>query len=306
MNREGVKEVEKAAPQRVRGALVARAPEPAAHQRHLPHIVIRPSKGWVRLDLGDLWRYRELLYFLVWRDVKVRYKQTAIGALWAILQPVLLMILFSVIFARAGKIKVTNGVPYPLFAYAGLAPWLLFSTSLTTSSTSLVNNKELITRVYFPRLSVPIAAVFAAVVDFLIASSVLVALMAYYGRVPGLAALTLPLFMLLAVLAALAVGIWLSALNAEYRDIQHTTTFLALIWLLVTPVAYSVDSLPHSLRTVAGLNPMAGVVEGFRWALFGGPAPGGLIFVSVGIMAVLLLTGIAYFRRMERGFADII
>jgi lipopolysaccharide transport system permease protein len=274
--------------------------EPA--RTELPHTIIKPAKGWVALNLRELWRYRELLYFLVWRDVKVRYKQTAIGAFWAILQPVLLMVIFTIIFARAGKID-TNGVPYPLFAYAGLAPWLLFSTSLTTSSTSLVTNKELITRVYFPRLAVPTAAVFAALVDFLIASTVLVGLMAYYGRAPGLAALTLPLFVLLAVLAALAVGIWLSALNVEYRDIQHTTSFLALIWLLATPVAYTISVLPP---VVVGLNPMAGVVEGFRWALVGGPAPGPLVFVSVAIMLLLLLTGLAYFRRMERGFADVI
>jgi lipopolysaccharide transport system permease protein len=309
VSREGVQEVERAASERVGEARIedrSIAPERSTEERRLPHILIRPSKGWVKLNLGELWRYRELLYFLVWRDVKVRYKQTAIGALWAILQPVLLMILFSIIFARVSKIE-TNGVPYPLFAYAGLAPWLLFATSLTTSSTSLVNNKELITRVYFPRLAVPIASVFAAVVDFLIASTILIALMAYYGWAPGLAALTLPLFLLLAILTALAVGIWLSALNAEYRDIQHTTTFLALIWLIATPVAYStVSFVPASLRWIVGLNPMAGVVEGFRWALFGGPAPGPLIFVSVGIMVVLLVTGLAYFRRMERGFADVI
>jgi lipopolysaccharide transport system permease protein len=306
MNGEGVQEVDG------RVAEQALPPQPVAvehqvaHDRELPHTLVRPSSGWVGLNLRELWQYRELLYFLVWRDVKVRYKQTAIGALWAILQPVLLMIVFTLIVARVGTIE-TNGVPYPLFVYAGLAPWLLFATSLTTSSASLVTNRELITRVYFPRLAVPIASVFAAVVDFLIASTVLVALMVYYRQAPSITALTLPLFLALAILTALAVGIWLSALNAEYRDIQHTTAFIALLWLLVTPVAYSVSSyVPESLRWVVGLNPMAGVVEGFRWALFGGPSPGPLVFVSAAIMVVLLVTGLAYFRRMERGFADVI
>ena len=210
---------------------------------------------------------------MVWRDVKVRYKQTAIGALWAILQPVLLMILFSLIVARISTIE-TNGVPYPLFVYAGLAPWLLFATSLTTASSSLVTNRELVTRVYFPRLAVPIAAVLAAVVDFLVASTVLIALMLYYQQAPGWTALTLPLFVGLAVLTALAVGIWLSALNAEYRDVQQTTAFLALVWLLATPVAYSVPSyVPESLRWVVGLNPMAGVVRGSAGRSSGGLLP---------------------------------
>jgi lipopolysaccharide transport system permease protein len=258
------------------------------------------------VNAGELWRYRELLLFLVWRDVKVRYKQTAVGALWAVLQPVLLMILFSIIFEHLGRVK-TAGVPYPLFAYAGLMPWLLFATSLTDTGQSLVTNKELITKVYFPRLIVPAATIFAALVDFFIASSVLIALMVYYGIVPGPAALTLPLFLLLALLTALAVGIWLAALNVRYRDIRYTTPFLTQLWLLATPIAYSISLVPSNLRFLYGLNPMAGVVEGFRWALFHKTAaPGAVVFVSAGVMLVLLVTGLAYFRRGEREFADIV
>jgi lipopolysaccharide transport system permease protein len=305
VSREGVQDVDTRT--EGWGALGDVVPPPQADGRppSLPHVLVRPSKGWVRLNLGDVWRYRELLYFLVWRDVKVRYKQTAIGGLWAILQPLLLMILFSIIFEHAGKID-TGGVPYPLFAYAGLAPWLLFATSLGTSSASLVTNSELITRVYFPRLLLPLAAVLAALIDFLIASTVLVALMAYYGVAPGWRTLTLPLFLLLALLTALAVGTWFSALNAQYRDIQHTIAFLTLLWLLATPVAYSLTFVSSAIRPIVGLNPMAGVVEGFRWALLGGTAPSALVFVSAAMMVVLLATGLAYFRRMERGFADVI
>jgi lipopolysaccharide transport system permease protein len=272
-----------------------------------PHVTIRPSRGWVSLDLGELWRFRELLYFLVWRDVKVRYKQTAVGALWAILQPLLLAILFTLIFSRIGRLKPPGGVPYAAFAYAGLLPWLLFVTALTESSRSLVSNKELVTKVYFPRLAVPIATIIAALVDFFIASTVMVGIMAYYQLVPGIAILTLPLFLGLAVLTALAVGIWLAALNVQYRDVEYTIPFLTLLWMFATPVAYPVSVFPESVRPLLGLNPVAGVVEGFRWALFNKtPAPGALIFVSAGVMLVLLVTGLAYFRRMERNFADVI
>lgn len=311
VNREGVQEVERAASERTdRGWAerepAERPPVPEAPGAPLPHILIRPSRGWVRLNLGDLWRYRELLYFLVWRDVKVRYKQTAVGALWAILQPLLLAILFTLIFSRVGKLK-PPGVPYAAFAYAGLLPWLLFVTSLTESSKSLVTNKDLITKVYFPRLAVPIATIIAALVDFAIASTVLVGIMAYFQIVPGLAILTLPLFLALAVLTALAIGIWLSALNVQYRDVQYTIPFLTLLWMFATPVAYSVNVFPEQIRPLIGLNPMAGVVEGFRWALFHKTAaPGSVIFISAGVMLVLLVTGLAYFRRMERSFADVI
>jgi lipopolysaccharide transport system permease protein len=272
----------------------------------LPHVVIRPPKGWSGFGLRELWRYRELVYFLVWRDVKVRYKQTAVGALWAILQPTLLMILFSIVFGHLAKID-TGGVPYPAFAYAGLLPWLLFVSSLTQSSTSLVANKELITKVYFPRLAIPLASVLASLVDFLIGSTVLIGLLVYYGIVPALATLTVPLFVLLAVLTAMAVGTWLSALNVQYRDVQYTVNFLTMLWLFATPIAYSIQLAPHGLRWIYGLNPMSGVVEGFRWALFQKTAaPSSLIFISAGIMLILLVTGVAYFRKVERGFADVI
>jgi lipopolysaccharide transport system permease protein len=216
------------------------------------------------------------------------------------------MILFSIVFGHLAKID-TGGVPYPLFAYAGLLPWLLFVSSMTQSSTSLVVNKDLITKVYFPRLTIPLATVIAALVDFLIASSVLVGLMAYYEIVPALATLTLPLFVLLAVLTALAVGVWLSALNVQYRDVQYTINFLVMLWLFATPIAYSIVIVPEGLRWIYGLNPMSGVVEGFRWALFQKTeAPSSLIFISAAMMVILLVTGIAYFRRTERGFADVI
>ncbi len=273
----------------------------------LPHVVIGPSRGWVRLNLSDLWQYRELLYFLVWRDVKVRYKQTAVGAVWAILQPLLLALLFTLVFSRVGKLEPPGGVPYIAFAYAGLLPWLLFVTALTDSSQSLVKDKDLITKVYFPRLAVPLATILAALVDFFVASTVMVAIMAYYQLVPGIAILTLPLFIGLAVLTALAVGIWLSALNVEYRDVEYTIPFLTLLWMFATPVAYSLSVFPESVRPWIGLNPMAGVVEGFRWALFEDtPAPGAVVFLSAAVMVVLLVTGLAYFRRVERTFADVV
>lgn len=273
----------------------------------LPHVVVRPSRGWVPLNLGELWRYRELLYFLVWRDVKVRYKQTAVGALWAILQPLLLALLFTLIFSRIGKLKPPGGVPYAVFAYAALLPWVLFATALSESSKSLVQNKDLITKVYFPRLAVPLATILAALVDFAIGSTVLIGMMIAYGIVPGLPLLALPLFLGLAVLTALAIGIWLSALNVQYRDVEYVIPFLTLLWLFATPVAYSISAFPEQLRPIVGVNPLAGVVEGFRWSLFNKTAaPGSTILISVGVLVVLLVTGLYYFRRTERTFADVI
>src|SRR5215210_341252 len=252
---EGSQHVQEAASERTDRAWTAGSTSAVASV-DLPHVVIRPSRGWVRFNLGDLWRYRELLYFLVWRDVKVRYKQTAVGAVWTILQPLLLAILFTLIFSRVGKLK-PPGVPYAAFAYAGLLPWLLFVTALTQSSKSLVADKDLITKVYFPRLAVPISTIIAALVDFAIASTVLVGIMAYYRIVPGVEILTLPLFLALAVLTALAIGIWLSALNVQYRDVEYTIPFLTLLWMFGTPVAYSVTVFPESVRPLLGLNPMA-------------------------------------------------
>jgi lipopolysaccharide transport system permease protein len=272
----------------------------------IPTVVIRPSKGWVSLNLRDLWDYRELLYFLVWRDIKVRYKQTALGAAWAILQPFLTMVVFSIFFGRLAGVPSGN-VPYPVFSYAALLPWGLFARALTESANSLVVNQQLITKVYFPRLAIPIAAVLSGLVDFGIAFTVLLVLMLYYGIIPTLAVVTLPLFLLLAIATALAVGLWLSALNVRYRDVRYTIPFLAQFWLFATPIAYSSSLVPQEWRAWYGLNPMAGVVEGFRWALLGETGSvGPLVFVSTVMVIFLLVSGLFYFRRMEKTFADLV
>ncbi len=272
----------------------------------IPYVLIRPSRGWVSLQLRDVWEYRELLYFLVWRDIKVRYKQTVLGAAWAILQPFLTMVVFSIFFGRLAKVP-SDGIPYPIFVYCALLPWQLFAHALTQSSNSLVMNERLITKVYFPRLVIPISAVLAGLVDFAIAFVVLLGMMFYYGIVPTMAVLTLPLFLLLAVATALAVGLWLSALNVQYRDVRHTIPFLTQFWLFATPIAYSSTLVPEQWRALYGLNPMAGVVEGFRWALLGkAGGMGPLVIVSAVAVTVLLIGGLVYFRQMEKTFADII
>jgi lipopolysaccharide transport system permease protein len=270
-----------------------------------PVLIIQPSRGFLSLKLRDIWEYRELLYFLVWRDVKVRYKQTALGAAWAILQPFMTMIVFSVFFGRLAKVP-SDGVPYPVFAYAALLPWQLFAYSLTESANSLVGSQNLIKKVYFPRLVVPIASVLAGLVDFAISFIVLLGLMLYYGIVPTAAIAFLPLFVLFAIATALSVGLWLSALNVKYRDVRYAITFLTQFWMFATPVAYSSTLIPEKWRAWYGLNPMAGVVDGFRWALLGKEGhPGPLILVSVAVVAALLTGGLFYFRRMESTFADI-
>jgi lipopolysaccharide transport system permease protein len=269
-------------------------------------LVLQPSSGFLKLNLRDLWEYRELLGFLVWRDIKVRYKQTALGAAWAILQPVLTMLVFSVFFGRLAKVP-SDGIPYPVFAFAALLPWQLFAYALTESGNSLVSNQNLITKVYFPRLVIPIAAVLAGLVDFAIAFLVLLVLMFYYGIVPTAAVALLPLFLLLAVATALAVGLWLSALNVKYRDVRYTMPFLVQFWMFATPVAYPSSLVPEPWRALYGLNPMAGVVEGFRWALLGkAQSPGVLLWVSVAAVIVLLVGGLRYFRRTETTFADVV
>jgi lipopolysaccharide transport system permease protein len=272
----------------------------------LEKLVIKPSTGWVSLRLDELWAYRELLYFLTWRDIKVRYKQTALGAAWAILQPVLTMVVFSIFFGKLGGIS-SEGLPYPIFAYAALLPWQLFSHALTESGNSLVTSQNLITKVYFPRLVIPLAPVLAGLVDFVIAFGILLLLMAYYGIVPTLAILTLPLFILLALATAIGVGLWLSALNVEYRDIRYTIPFLTQFWLFLTPVAYPSSIVPARYRALYGLNPMAGVVEGFRWALLGkAETVSSLLLVSILSVLVILIGGLFYFRRMEKTFADVV
>jgi lipopolysaccharide transport system permease protein len=269
-----------------------------------PLLVLRPRKGWQQLGLKDLWQYRELLYFLCWRDIKVRYKQTALGVAWAILQPVMTMLLFSLFFGRLAKMP-SDGIPYPLFVYTALVPWMFFSSGITQSSGSLVENASLLKKVYFPRLAVPIASVVSGSVDFLCSFVVLIAMMLYYGIVPSLAVLWLPFFLILACTAALGVGLWLSALNVQYRDVRYVIPFLTQLWLFATPIAYPSSLLSEPLRTLYGLNPMVGVVEGFRWALLGTEtSPGPMLLVSSLASVVLMITGAFYFRRMEVTFSD--
>jgi lipopolysaccharide transport system permease protein len=283
----------------------ARTPENGTDGK-APTLIIRPSKGWIALNLADLWQYRELIYFLAWRDIKVRYKQTALGVAWAVIQPFFTMVVFSIVFGRLAKIP-SDGVPYPIFAYCALLPWQLFAYALGQSSNSLVANQQLITKVYFPRLVIPISTILAGLVDFLVAFVVLIGMMLYYGTTPTAAVWTLPLFLLLAVGTALGVGLWLSALNVQYRDVRYVIPFLTQFWLFATPIAYPSSLIPGAWRTLFGLNPMAGVVEGFRWALLGtGSPPRGLLGASVVVALALLLSGLYYFRRMERTFADLV
>lgn len=257
-------------------------------------------------NLAELWAYRELLYFLVWREVKLRYKQTALGVAWAVLQPVLTMIVFSVVFGRLAHLP-SDGAPYPVFTYAALLPWQLFSYALTESSNSVVTNQRMITKVYFPRLVLPLASVCVGMVDFLVAFVVLVGMMAYYRLTPTAAAWTLPFWVLLAVVTALAVGLWLSALNVRYRDIKYTVPFLANVWQFVTPVAYSLTIVPPAWRRLYALNPMVGVVQGFRWALLGqSRSPGSAVVISALAVLALLAGGLVYFRRTEQTFADVV
>jgi homopolymeric O-antigen transport system permease protein len=269
------------------------------------HLIIEPPRGWEGIELRDLWRYRELLFFLTWRDIKVRYKQTALGVAWAILQPLLTMVIFSLIFGQLAKLP-SDGIPYPVFTYTALLPWQLFAFALTNSSNSLVASQNLVSKVYFPRLIIPIASVLPGLIDFAISFVVLAGLMAIYGIPLTARILTLPLFLMLVLATALAVGVWLSALNVEYRDVRYAVPFLTLFWQYATPVAYSSSLIPQKWRLLYGLNPMTGVVEGFRWALLGTGDVGGLLWVSILIVIVLLVAGLAYFRRMEASFADVI
>ena len=267
---------------------------------------IEPSRGWVKLKLNELWAYRELLYFLIWRDVKVRYKQTALGVSWAIIQPVFTMIVFSVFFGRLGKIP-SDGIPYPIFAYAALVPWTFFAQGMGQASNSLVGSANLIKKVYFPRLSIPIASVISGIIDFSIAFIVLLGMMLYYGILPTLNVIWLPCLLLLTVVTSLGVSLWLSALNVQFRDVRHVLPFLIQLWLFATPVAYPSSLLSEPWRTLYSLNPMVGVVEGFRWALLGTEtAPGPMLIVSSLAALVLLVGGVFYFRRLEKTFADVI
>jgi len=272
----------------------------------LPTFFIRPEQGIAPLGLKELWDYRELLYFLTWRDIKVRYKQTVLGAAWAIIQPFFMMVVFSLFFGRLAHVP-SDGLPYPVFAYCALLPWQLFAHALGESSNSLVANERLITKVYFPRLLVPISSVLGGLVDFAIAFVILLLMMAWYGIRPSWAIVALPGFILLAIASALGTGLWLSALNVRYRDVRYTLTFLIQLWLLATPVAYPSSMIPERWRALYGLNPMAGVVEGFRWALLGkSEGPGALLAVSVVMVILVFIGGLFYFRRMEAEFADVV
>jgi len=271
-----------------------------------PRVVIRPSRGWVPINLGELWSYRELLYFLTWRDIKVLYKQTVLGATWAIIQPFVTMVVFSIFFGRLAGIP-SDDIPYPIFSYAALVPWTYFANALGQASNSLVQQERLLAKVYFPRLLVPMASVLAKLVDFAIAFGVLLVMMLAYGRIPTAAIWMLPLFVLLATATALALALWLSALNVQYRDVRYAVPFLIQVWLFASPIAYSSTLVPERWRVLYGLNPMVGVVEGFRWALLGrGQAPGPMLAVSTLVVVALLIGGLYYFRRMEQTFADVV
>ncbi len=272
----------------------------------IPTIVIRPTRGWAALRLRDVWEYRELLYFLVWRDLKARYKQTLLGIGWVILQPLLATVIFSLVFGLLVQVP-TQGVPYPLFAYAALLPWNYFAEALRRSSTSVVNNAHLITKVYFPRLLLPLSGALSSLVDLGLAFVVLIGMMVYYRVALTPALLLLPALILLAMATALGVSLWLAALNVQYRDVNYIIPFLTQVWMYATPVVYSATIVPERWRVLYGLNPMVGVVEGFRWVLLGqGRPPGPLLWVSLGVVLVLLLGGLFFFRHMERSFADVI
>jgi lipopolysaccharide transport system permease protein len=269
-------------------------------------VTLRPSRGWVSLNLSELWEYRELFLFLTWREVSVRYKQTVLGVAWAIIQPVMSMVVFTVFFGGLAKMP-SDGVPYPIFTFAALVPWMLFSNGLTQSANSLVGNANLIRKVYFPRLVAPVATVLSGLVDFILAFIVLLGMMVYYGLFPTINIAWLPVLVLLALITSLGIGLWFSALNVEYRDVRHAVPFLTQLWLFATPIAYPSSLLLEPWRTLYGINPMVGVVEGFRWALLGTDTAGGpMIAVSTVIAVVIFVGGAFYFRRMEKTFADVV
>jgi len=276
-------------------------------KNEMPVTILRPATGWGALNFRDLWLYRELIYFLTWRDLKVRYKQTLLGASWAILKPFLTMVVFSIFFGDLANVP-SDGMPYPIFSFAALVPWELFSNAISVAGRSLVQNRHMITKIYFPRVILPLSAALAGVVDFLIAFVILIGMLFYY-RIPlTIYALTIPLFLLLALITSIGIGLWLSALNVQYRDIGYVTPFLTQFWLFITPIAYGASMVPEKWQFLYSLNPMTGVVEGFRWALLGTSqgAPGTQFAISFGVAILLLLTGFLYFRRMERTFADMV
>ncbi|WP_372724473.1 ABC transporter permease [Novipirellula sp.] len=269
-------------------------------------IRIQPAKGWMPLRLGELWEYRELLYFLTWRDIKVRYKQTLLGAAWAIIQPLSTMVVFTLFFGKLAEMP-SDGVPYPIFSFAALVPWTFFANAMVASSNSLVQGSNLLKKVYFPRLALPISTVLGGIVDFALAFSVLLLMMLYFGIAPTWNVLVLPFLLLLAFMTSLGVGLWLSAMNVRYRDVRYVLPFITQLWMFATPVVYPSSMLDEPWRTLYGINPMVGVVEGFRWALAGTEtAPGPMIAVSTVVSILILISGAFYFRRMEKSFADVV
>src|SRR5688572_7871916 len=274
--------------------------------RETPSVRLEPSRGWGALNLGAVWARRELAYLLIWRDIRDRYKQTLLGASWAVLQPLLTMTVFSLFFGRLARIP-SHGLPYALFAYTALVPWIFFANGMGQAANSLVLNTQLLTKVYFPRLIIPAATVLAGLLDFVLAFLVLIGMMAYFGIPPTITILFVPLLLLLAIVSALGAGLWLAALNVQFRDVRHTMPFLTQFWMFATPIAYPSSLLPEHWRIIYGLNPMVGVVEGFRWALLGvNTTPPAVFIVSTVVAVALLVTGAFYFRRMERAFADVV
>jgi lipopolysaccharide transport system permease protein len=275
-------------------------------EKELPVCRIQPTFGWASLKLGELWDYRELLYFLVWRDIKLRYKQTELGIAWALIQPLFTMVVFSLLFGKFAKIP-SDGLPYPVFSFTALVPWIFFANGLTQCSNSLVGNSNLITKVYFPRLMVPISAVLSGALDFGLAFLVLIGMLFYYGIPLTTAIFCLPLFLLLALITALGAGLWFAALSVKYRDVRFVVPFIVQIWMFATPIVYSSTLMPGGWRILYGLNPMVGVIEGFRWMLLGAQThPTPMIALSAGIAVSTLICGAFYFRRVEKTFADVV
>jgi len=280
--------------------------ETQREDRSIPITQVRPSKGWAGINISELWRYRELVYFLIWRDIKVRYKQTLLGAAWAIIQPFFTMVVFSIFFGELAKIP-SDDIPYPIFAYTALLPWQLFEGGISKAGKSLVAGRSLITKGYFPRLAVPISSVISGLVDFALAFVVLLGMMWFYGYSPTSAIWFTPLLLILALITAMGTGLWLSALNVEYRDVGYLIPFILRVWFFLTPITYSANIVPEAYQTLYALNPMTGVVQGFRWAMLGeGSAPSIILLASTAASLVLLISGALYFRRMERTFADVV
>jgi lipopolysaccharide transport system permease protein len=286
--------------------MIADSGKPKQEEMELPSIVIRPLRGWLPINLKELWAYRELLFFFIWRNIKIYYRQAVFGFAWAIIQPLFMMIVFSLFFGTLAKVP-SGDFPYPLFSYAALVPWVLFASAITRASNSLIQNSNLIQKVYFPRLLMPLADVLSPVVDFLIAFIILIGMMFYFGYYPTVIMLMVPVFLILELMLALGMGLWLSAINVEYRDFSLLVPLLIQLWLFASPVIYSVSFVPERFHTAyALLNPMVGIIEGFRWTILGTEPPGLMLLASTGIIIVILISGAFYFRRREKSFADVV